>query len=140
MLFGSRESLPLLTPTWDKRYLALGDATHRFEQHAVPLAAVYFLQPRSAGAAPAIEEESLRAGMVKLLGNLGGNHILDADSPARAFDVLQRLARNVPLRRLTPHSDPAQLGTMRDMVIADVEALQGEPTLPSPQQPGLRDV
>ena len=125
MLFGSAEALPRLTPGWEKRYLQLDSISHRFEPEPVPLAAIYFLHPRSTDlSTPAIDEEPKRDAMVKLIGNIGGNYILDHVAPATSFDLLQRLAQFVPLRRLVPRSDPAYLPQLRDMVVTDLKKLQ----------------
>lgn len=128
MLFGSVDALPRLTPGWEKRYLQLDSVYHRFESEPVPLAAIYFLHPRSADlSTPAIDEEPKRDAMVKLIGNIGGNYILDHVAPATSFDLLQRLAHSVPLRRLVPRSDPDYLAQLRDLVVADVSRLQVKP-------------
>lgn len=124
MLFGSAEALPLLTPGWEKRYLELDGVFHRFEPEPLPLAAIYFLDPRTDDQfSPRIDEEPSREGMVKLIGNIGGNYILDHESPAASFEILRRLAHSVPMRRLIPHTDPQYLPLLREMVVADVRSL-----------------
>lgn len=138
MLFGSAEALPRLTPGWDKRYLQLDNITHQFEPEAVPLAAIYFLHPRSTDlSTPAIDNEPKRDAMVKLIGNIGGNYMLDHVAPATSFDLLQRIARFVPLRRLVPRSDPAYLSQLRDMVVNDVRMLQALPLSEGKQSRGV---
>src|SRR5262249_22183040 len=55
-LFGTEDALPLLTPTWDKRYLDLQANISCFQEHPLPLAAIYLLDKRSSDpAAPFIE-------------------------------------------------------------------------------------
>ncbi len=123
MLFGSPEALPRITPTWDKRYLELGSIAHRFEPEPVPLAAIYFLDPRTVDpSAPVIEPEAPRNGLVTLIGNTGGS-VLNQESRASTFDLLGRLAQSVPLRRLIPHADSRYLPQLREMVVADIRAL-----------------
>jgi hypothetical protein len=123
MLFGSAEALPRITPTWDKRFLQLNNATHHFEADPVALAAVYFIDPRTDDpSAPAIHEESKRGAMVKLVGNIGANYVLDDVSPQASFDLLQRLARSVPMRRLVPRAGPDYLPQLRELVLADLSA------------------
>lgn len=125
MLFGGPDALPRITPSWDKRFLQLGSAEHRFEAGPVQLAAIYFFAPRTEDAsAPRVEAEPLRDGLVKLIGNIGANYILDQAAPAATFDLLKRLARAVPLRRLIPHADPRFLPQLRDLVVADVGSLE----------------
>lgn len=125
MLFGSEEALPRLTPGWDKRYLQLDSPAHRFEPEAVPLAAIYFLHPRSLDAStPTIDDEPKRDAMVKLIANIGANYMLEHVASDTSFDLLQRIARFVPLRRLVPRADAAFLPQLRDMVVNDVRMLQ----------------
>src|SRR5207244_6105024 len=45
-LFGSEDALPRITPTWEKRYLPLGQKGHPFASKPLPLAAVYILDSR----------------------------------------------------------------------------------------------
>lgn len=128
MLFGSEEALPRLTPGWDKRYLQLDSAAHQFEPDAVPLAAIYFLHPRSADpSTPTIDAEPMRDAMVKLIANIGANYMLDHVASDTSFDLLQRIARFVPLRRLVPRADASYLPQLRDMVVNDVRMLQALP-------------
>jgi len=125
MLFGSSDALPPLTPNWDKLYLDLAGLPQGFEPDPVPLAAIYFLQSRSDDpSAPAIEKQPLRDGLVGLIGNIGGTYIQDYVSPAFSFDLLNRIAQSVPLRRLIPHANPDHLPQLREMVVAEVEALR----------------
>ncbi len=124
ILFGSTEALPRITPTWEKCFLQLDNISLHFEPKPVPLAAIYFLHPRTnAPSMPAIDEEPRRNGLVKLIGNIGSNYILDQVSPSSSFDLLRRLAHSVPLRRLIPHADAAHLPRLREMVVSDIRAL-----------------
>ena len=45
-LYGPMDTLPRLTPTWDKRYLDLTQNGYRFQQEPLPLAAIYILDER----------------------------------------------------------------------------------------------
>lgn len=128
LLFGSGEALPRLTPGWEKRYLQL-EGARPFQAEAVRLASIYFLHPRNCEtAAPAIEPEPEREAMVKLIGNIGANYILDQEDCARSFDLLQRLARFIPLRRLIPGFGTASLPRLCEAVVNDLETLQKLPT------------
>jgi hypothetical protein len=60
--------------------------------------------------------------MVKLVGNIGANYVLDNVSPQASFDLLQRLARSVPMRRLVPRAGPDYLPQLRELVLADLSA------------------
>lgn len=129
LLFGSGEALPRLTPGWEKRYLQLEEASRRFESDAIPLAAIYFLHARSTDiSAPRIDDEPERGALIKLIGNIGGNYLLGEVNPASSFDLLQRIARFVPLRRLVPGSGAASLAQLRDAVVNDLQLLQQCPS------------
>jgi hypothetical protein len=140
MLFGSPDALPQLTPNWDKRFLELDDAAYRFESDPVPLGAIYFLHPRTDDPSqPIMATETIRGGMVDLLGNLSGNYLLDQILPAASFAFLGRLAQRVPLRRLAARANPDWLPQLREMVVNDVTALQAGATGPIGTRNG-RDV
>jgi hypothetical protein len=55
MLYGTPDALPPLTPTWDKRALALTEPG-TFHQQPLPLRAVYLLAEPRDHAEPAIED------------------------------------------------------------------------------------
>lgn len=127
LLFGSPDALPRLTPGWDKRYLQLDDGDHHFQAEAVKLAAIYFLQPRAGdNSPPFIEAEPKREALVKLIGNVHANYLLGQVEPARSFDILQRIAKHVPLRRLVAGTGTAALTRLREAVVADLRMMQGE--------------
>jgi hypothetical protein len=129
LLFESGEDLPRLTPGWEKRYLQLDNMEHHFQSDAIPLAAIYFLHPRSVEfAAPTIEEEPERDALIKLIGNIGGNYLLGQVDAAKSFDLLQRMTRSVPLRRLVPSSGAASLAQLCDAVVSDLQELQELPS------------
>jgi hypothetical protein len=57
MLFGASDALPLLTPTWDKRFLPLDGVRGSFEPQKQALGVIYLLSPRTDNVkAPYIEE------------------------------------------------------------------------------------
>jgi hypothetical protein len=98
------------------------------------LAAIYFFYPRATDSSDiVIEPEPSMEGLLKLIGNIGANYVLDQVSPASTFDLLQRIARFVPLRRLVPTAEPRDLPRLRDMVVADVRALHAGPWLADEQ-------
>jgi hypothetical protein len=129
LLFGKGDALPQLTPGWDKCYLQLEDTSYHFEAAPVDLAAIYFLHPRSPDSPlPVIEDEPDKEALIKLIGNIGGNYLLGRVDPAGSFDLLQRIARHVPLRRLVPGSGVASLSNLREAVINDLKSLQARPS------------
>lgn len=123
-LYGSREALPRLAPSWDKRYLNLNGSGNRFQRTPVPLAAVYLLDERTSDpAAPAVEAVSARAGFITLVANTYLNYLLDKPMRAREFEVLAGVVSRVPLRRVRPHADPARLWQTCDLILDDLSTL-----------------
>jgi hypothetical protein len=120
-LLGDSDASPQLTSSWDKRYLPLGKGG--FEPIRRPLAAVYLLGPRvNEPSAPRVEATSAREAVLELVQNTYMNWLLDGRQRASEFDVLSRLASNLPVRRLVPHVDPARIGLLCDLIVADAEA------------------
>jgi hypothetical protein len=124
LLFGASDRLPLLTPTWDKRYLELGSDTHKFQSEPVPLAAIYILDRDEGGSrSPEITAISPREALITLIGNMHANYILDEVAPDRTFACLQRIIASTPVRRLMRADRLGTLSDLRDIVVADVESL-----------------
>jgi hypothetical protein len=123
-LFGSAEALPLLTPTWTKRYLDLAGSIHRFQRKPLPLAAIYLLNERVTDAkAPFIEVMSLQDSLISLITNTYVNRFLDKAMRAQELQLLSRLVQFIPVRRVTPHADPARLSMLCDVVLNDFQQL-----------------
>jgi hypothetical protein len=120
VLYGARDSLPPLTPNWDKCYLDVTMNGYNFQQEPLPLGAVYFFEPRSDDpSAPWIEDVSPQDGLMALTANSYGALRIDREMRAREFDLLARIASRIPLRRITPHADPARLSELCAAIIAD---------------------
>lgn len=123
-LFGSKDALPLLTPNWDKRYLDLTQNGFSFQRQPLPLAALYILDERSDDpAAPFIKDIPSHTGLIELMTNTYTNYMLDQRMRAREFDLLGRLVKNTPLRKLKPHSDPARLPELCRFILDDFRSL-----------------
>src|SRR5215469_16971576 len=91
-LFGSDEALPRITPTWDKRYMPLGDNGFGFASKPLPLGAIYILGTREAAlAAPVIGDLTGSNALRELITNTYVNYLLDRNMRSREFDVLTRL-------------------------------------------------
>jgi hypothetical protein len=123
-LYGFADGLPRLTPTWDKRYLDLTREGYRFQQDALPLAAIYVLEQRSSGAPPPLIE-GLR-GSVALMSLVANTYVtrwMDRPMRAREFDLLARVVADVPIRRVVPHGEVANLPRLCEMIVEDVQAL-----------------
>jgi hypothetical protein len=127
-LYGSSSALPPLTPNWDKRYLDLTRdpvlETTRFESTLRPLAALYLIGKRRDDLrAPFVEPLDRAEGLMSLVANTYATKLMDKHMRAREFDLLSRVLSRVPLRRVTPHSDPARLSNLCDRILSDFNTL-----------------
>lgn len=121
-LYGSRSALPPLTPNWDKCYLDLTQQSGQFESEPQPLAAIYLLGERSDHPdAPFVESVDRTDGLISLIANTYGTKLIDKQMRAREFDLLSRVLTNVPVRRVTPHTDPGRLAELCDRLLSDFE-------------------
>jgi len=123
-LLGAADTLPRLTPGWEKCFLPLDGSNTKFERQRRPLGAVYLLASRAREAdAPRIEEVSAREALLGLVQNTYMNWVLDQGQRAAEFDMLTKVVTQVPVRRIVPHADPERVGALCDLIIADVERL-----------------
>ncbi len=119
-LFGSETQLPKLTPNWDKRYLDLTERVDRFHAKPLPLAAIYHLSERHHDAtAPFVEPLDRSEGLLSLIANTYATKLMDREMRAREFELLTRVLNSVPLRRVTPHADPARIPELCDIILKD---------------------
>ncbi|HXP79463.1 MAG TPA: hypothetical protein VN976_06135 [Verrucomicrobiae bacterium] len=123
-LFGSEDALPRITPTWEKRYLALDQNKLRFQSSPLPLGAIYILGEREAElTAPVIEEVVGGEAIMALVANTYVNYLLDRDMRKREFDVLSRLLPGVPVRRVRPAADTSKIFALCERIAADATQL-----------------
>jgi hypothetical protein len=109
-LFGSVDTLPLVTPTWGKQYLELGGADHLFQNEPLPLGAIFLLEDRVSGAAePKIEAITAGAAMTKLVANTYGNYLLDAPLRRKEFAQLGNLLAKTQVYQVWPADDPLRV-------------------------------
>lgn len=120
-LFGSPEALPCLTPTWEKRGLDLTTGDYRFHTQESPLKAIYILDERC-DRAPVVENISVREGLLALVANSYTAHVINPQQRALEFQVLSRVAKHVPLRRVKAHTDPARLPELCAAIVEDFYA------------------
>jgi hypothetical protein len=127
-LFGS-ERLPRIIPNvdqWDKRYLDLTSDKHGFQVESLPLAAIYLLNGRSSDAdCPKVEAITTHDALVKLAANTYMNYLLDRDLRSQEFQLLSRMVSGLPIRRVTPHTDQANLPKLCETILEDLAALAG---------------
>jgi hypothetical protein len=55
-----------------------------------------------------------------LVANTSANHLLDAEMRRTEFLILDRVAREVPARLVTPHADPARLPELCGAILHDL--------------------
>jgi hypothetical protein len=129
-LFGSEEALPRITPTWDKRYLALGDNGFRFASKPLPLGAVYLLGAGEATLeAPVIDYLSGSNALAEFVTNTYVNYLLDRDMRSREFDVLARLVVRIPIRRVRRPADYSTVFGLSEVIAHDARrAMARNPT------------
>ena len=119
-LYGSETHLPKLTPNWDKCYLDLAARPEQFQRKPLPLAAIYQLADRSDDAtAPFVKPLDRAEGLISLVANSYATKLMDKQMRAREFELLTRVLNNVPLRRVTPHTDPARIPELCDSILND---------------------
>jgi len=121
-LFGARDALPRLTPSWDKFFLPLDDGNAKFEDQRRVVSAVYLFAPRVEEAdAPRMETMSSREALLGLVQNTYMNWLLDREQRAAEFDALGKLVTQVPIRRIVPHLDPGRIGALCELIVADAD-------------------
>jgi hypothetical protein len=123
-LYGEDRELPKLTPTWDKCYLDLTQEQYQFQTNALPLAAIYLLDERSSDpSSPKVSELSPGEALISLIANTYATYLMDKAMRAREFELLGRVLKSVPVRKVIPHTDPLHIQTLCQTIIMDFEKL-----------------
>lgn len=134
-LFGSVEALPRITPTWDKRFMALGENALGFAAKPLPLGAIYLLGTREAALTrPLVEEVAGGDALAELVANTYVNYLLDRDMRSREFDVLSRVVAGIPIRRVRPIADPSAVFDLCEAIAGDARRVM----LPIPRSAASR--
>jgi hypothetical protein len=124
ILFGSRTALPAISSTWDKLYLDLNQEPYQFQGQPLPLTAVYLLGERSdTQNAPFIEAVSPRDSIMDLVANSTINYVQDTQMRAREFETFGFIIDTLPVRRVTPHTDPSLLSKLCATILDDFRAI-----------------
>jgi hypothetical protein len=122
-LFGREDALPLLTPTWNKRFLDLRGTGYRFQREALPLAAVYLIGKYEAYDAPRIEPLNPGEALITLVSDTYATRLLDRSLRAREFEVLGRLVQEVPVKRVVANDALERIADLCAIVEEDTRAL-----------------
>jgi hypothetical protein len=123
-LFGSEEALPRITPTWDKRYMALGDNGFGFASKPLPLGAIYVLGPREETLAPPVIDDIAGSyALRQLVSNTYVNYLLDRDMRSREFDVISKLVVRIPIRRVRPPADSSAVLDFSEAIASDARRM-----------------
>ncbi len=122
-LFGSREALPYITESWDKRFLDLRGPSLHFHGKPAPLKAIYFLGPRNPGPDVSIAAVEGSSAMLALVENTYANYLLDSQLRAQEFKSLVRIVSLVPMRRVSPIEGMEHLPQICDAILQDVDSL-----------------
>ena len=122
ILDGAPAALPRLTPNWDKCYMDMQTNDCRFERQPRPLSAIYLLDGRRDDPeAPFIESLTATAGFFGMLGNIRGDFHPSKNSHRREFDMLSRLVKRVPVRRVVTSTAPRSLAPLCDVILEDLQ-------------------
>lgn len=140
-LFGSEEALPRITPTWEKRYMALDHDSIPFATKAFPLGAIYLLDEREVGLqAPIVEEVAGSDALAGLVANTYVNYLLDRDMRSSEFDLLGRLVTKTPVRRVRPLAEPAAVFDLCEIIAADAKRVMISNAATSTAKDDISDV
>ena len=112
--YGDAEALPLLTPTWSKRYL---DVSANFPRAPLPLGAVVVLRGRVAGA-PRVEPLGGHEAAMRLVANSSMALYLEPEMRVAELDDITALIERVPLFAAWPSDNIARVGELCDAIAA----------------------
>ncbi len=126
-LYGAPDVLPRLVPDhsdWNKRYLDLLQPGYQFVREALPLAAIYLLERREGETElpPVFEELSTPTALIELVRNVFTNYLSTKAMQSRQFQLVGRLVKQVPIRKLTFDSDMSRLNQVCKAVQADFDS------------------
>jgi hypothetical protein len=100
-------------------------AAHQCQSTAVPICALYLLETSTSTAGPGTRLSRLhpRRALIALVTHTFNRVMVAPDRLRRQFDSAARLAARVPVKRLTYARTLANLGSVRDAVLADIDRL-----------------
>ena len=117
ILYGPGKALPSFSPNYDKRQLLLADNCLGFRDKPMPLGAIYLLGERSAeDSAPFVEYPKPKESLLALVADSYATNLIDTNTRAREFELLGRLLRVIPVRRLRPHRDATRIKDLCEII------------------------
>jgi hypothetical protein len=117
LALGEDVDLPRLTPTWNKRALAVGAPGTGDAGAAAPLAAAVILGGvDDAADLPQLHAISPAEALVALAANSSCAHLLTPEMRAHEFDMLSGLVRGVPCARATASARPKAFGPFVELL------------------------
>jgi hypothetical protein len=127
MLYGPDKTLPVLSPDWGKHLLSLTANHLKFEERSLPLGAIFILGERSPDSrAPFLESMPHKEGLLSLVANSFATNLLDQEMRAHEFSLLGRVLSVVPIRRLRPQADAAQINRLCEAIEDACGSLSGQ--------------
>jgi len=122
-IFGSSDALPRIAPAWDKRLLALSGGDHRFHSTRLPVGALYWLtESQRAKSSSRVKELRASEQMMKLVSMSYPGYLLDRKMRSDEFDLLVRLAGNVPGSDVEVRNDIFSVSETCHEILADFRA------------------
>jgi len=126
-LFGAPDSMPLMTPNWDKRFQPLSAQAGTFTTERLPIRVVYLLAGRESGRRAAqIRPLTPQAALLALVTNTYANRLLDSAMRAREFELLGQMLSALPVRELQLPDDFGSLETAGQQLLDDVARFVGD--------------
>jgi hypothetical protein len=123
-LMGAPDALPLLTPSWEKRYLPLHATAGGFASDPRPIAALFVLHEReNATDAPRVERLATREAFPSVIGNLLDKRAIPGEPPGMDLRFAAELLTEVPAFTLVGHVNPVRLDQLCERVRALVASL-----------------
>ena len=119
-----RRSVPQFSANYEKRCLSLGKQELQFAQQPLPLAAIYILGERRGDPAPMLEELTPQRAFLALVANTFATNTLDSEMRAKEFEILARVAPNVPIHLLYAHHNPSRMHDLCNLLETEAQKLR----------------
>lgn len=116
------DSLPLMTPSWDKCYLDLSSGSFELCSTPTPLEVVYIIDWSVESAdRPTISTLSPASAIPILSANTYRSELLDPDMRTKEFTFLGHLVSKVKVKKLHPANDILSVPRMREVLLEDFQ-------------------